>query len=61
MLFALVYQLSLKYWIIEDNNAERLFPRAVSYLVNFICFMTVMVSICRSTSLERNLRDILIT
>ncbi|CAB3988591.1 Hypothetical predicted protein [Paramuricea clavata] len=42
MLFALVYQLFRSYGVIEDNNMKRLFPRAVSYLVNFICFMTIM-------------------
>jgi hypothetical protein len=43
MLFALVYQLFRSYGVIEDNNTKRLFPQAVSYLVNFICFMTIMV------------------
>lgn len=43
MLLAQVYQLSRSYGVIEDNNMKRLFPRTVSYLVNFMCFMTIMV------------------
>ncbi|XP_028402866.1 N-acetylneuraminate 9-O-acetyltransferase-like [Dendronephthya gigantea] len=42
MFFAVIYQLSRSHGIIEDNNTKRLFPRAVSYLVNFMCFMTIM-------------------
>jgi hypothetical protein len=44
MVFALVYQLSRSYGVVEDNNTKRLFPRTVSYLVNFICCMTIIVS-----------------
>ncbi|XP_046860226.1 LOW QUALITY PROTEIN: N-acetylneuraminate 9-O-acetyltransferase-like [Xenia sp. Carnegie-2017] len=42
VLIALLYQLSRSYGIVEDNNTKRLIQKPVSYLVIFICFMTLL-------------------